>query len=128
MEAKTPLRSFTQLVAWQEGHRLVLEVYKVTKNFPKEELFALTNQMQRCVVSITSNVAEGFSRQSYKEKIQFYSISQGSVTELQNQLLIARDIGYLSKQDFDRIALITVNVSKLVVGLIKSSKSHPKNS
>lgn len=118
------ITSFTQLVAWQEGHKLVLEIYKVTKTFPKEELFALTNQMQRCAVSITSNLAEGFSRQSYKEKIQFYSISQGSVTELQNQLLIARDIGYLSKNDFNQIANLTVSVSKLVVGLIKSSKSR----
>ena len=84
------IKSFTDLNAWKESHKLVLMVYGVTKTFPREEIFALVSQMRRCAVSITSNIAEGFSRQSYKEKVQFYSISQGSVTELQSQLLIAR--------------------------------------
>lgn len=69
---KTKIRSFTDLEAWKEGHKLVLAVYKVTKKFPKEEKYALTDQMRRCAVSITSNIAEGFSRQGKKEKIQFY--------------------------------------------------------
>ena len=75
------IRSFTDLDAWKEGHTLVLMVYKITKQFPKEELFGLTSQMRRSAVSITSNIAEGFSRQSFKEKntILFYSagISDG---------------------------------------------------
>ena len=78
------IRSFTDLVAWQEGHKLVLKIYDITKDFPKDELFALNIQMKRCAVSITSNIAEGFSRKSPKEKIQFYAISLGSTTELQN--------------------------------------------
>ena len=86
------IRRFTDLNAWKEGHKLVLMIYNFTKNFPKEEIFGLVSQMRRCSVSITSNIAEGFSRQSYKEKAQFYAISLGSVTELQNQLLIAKDI------------------------------------
>ncbi len=79
--------------------------------------------MRRCSVSITSNIAEGFSRQSYKEKIQFYSISLGSVTELQNQLLISRDIGFISKDKFKEIANQTVIVNKIINGLIKKSKT-----
>lgn len=124
MDQKTPIKSFTQLHAWQNSHTLVLEIYKVTKLFPRDELFGLTNQMRRCVVSITSNIAEGFSRNTYKDKNQFYYISEGSVTELQNQLLIARDVGYLKPEDFKRIAEQTVVVHKLINGLIKSTKSH----
>ena len=76
--------------------------------------------MRRCGISITSNIAEGFSRNSSKEKIQFYYISLGSTTELQNQLLLVRDIGYLGKEMFVVLAEQSVKVSKLVNGLIKS--------
>ncbi len=116
------IKSFTDLHGWQEGHKLVLDVYKLTKGFPSEEQFGLTNQMRRSAVSITSNIAEGFSRKSKKEKTQFLYISLGSITELQNQLVIARDIGYLTKNDFKKIAENTVVVDKLINGLIKSSK------
>jgi len=125
MDEKTEkIRSFTDLNAWKEGHKLVLVVYETTKKFPKEELFGLTNQLRRCVVSITSNLAEGFSRQSYKEKVQFYSIAQGSVTEAQNQLLIARDIGFIDNKSFQKVANQSVVVHKLISGLIKKSKTH----
>ena len=117
------IRTFTDLYAWQEAHKLVLMIYKITKNFPKEELFALTSQIRRAVVSITSNIAEGFSRQSYKEKVQFYCMAQGSNTETQNQLLIAKDIKYLSIEDFNKIAEQSVKVHKLLNGLIKKSKN-----
>jgi four helix bundle protein len=117
------IKRFTDLNAWKEGHKLVLEIYRITKNFPKEELFGLTSQIRRAVISITSNVAEGFSRNSYKEKLQFYSVSLGSVTEVQNQLLIAKDIGYISSEDFKKFAEQTIIVSKLLNGLIKKSKS-----
>ena len=117
------IRSFTDLVAWQEAHKLALMVYKVTKSFTKEELFGLINQMRRAAVSVTSNIAEGFSRQFYKEKVQFYCIAQSSNTELQNQLLLARDVGYLKEKEFQQIAVQSVNVHKLLNGLIKKSKS-----
>ncbi|MDD5489151.1 MAG: four helix bundle protein [Candidatus Moranbacteria bacterium] len=113
------IKSFTDLNAWREGHKLVLLVYEVTKNFPKEELFGLTIQMRRCVVSITSNIAEGFSRNTIKEKLQFYAIALGSLTELQNQLTVARDVGYLQKEDFSRIANQTIVAHKLICGLKK---------
>lgn len=118
------IKSFTDLNAWKEGHRLVLAIYEITKLFPKEEVFGLISQMRRCAVSITSNIAEGFSRQSYKEKVQFYSMAQGSVTELQNQLIIARDIGFIEKDKFQEIALQSITVHKIINGLIKSSKNH----
>jgi len=121
------IKSFTDLDAWKEGHKLVLLVYRVTKTFPKDEVFGLVSQMRRCAVSITSNIAEGFSRQSYKEKVQFYSMTQGSVTELQNQLVVARDVGYITKEEFQEIAGQSVKVHKIVNGLIKRSKSMTRN-
>ncbi len=118
------ISSFTDLVCWQEGHKLVLDVYKITTNFPKTEIYCLIDQMRRCVISITSNIAEGFSRRSKKEKDQFYYMALGSLTELQNQLLVARDLKYLTPQEFSRIASHTVLVSKLIRGLLKSSANH----
>jgi four helix bundle protein len=116
------ITSFTKLNAWTEGHKLVLMIYKIVKSFPKEEVYGLTNQMCRSSVSITSNIAEGFSRQSYKEKIQFYYMANGSLTELQNQLLVARDVGYVSRIEFSKIASHSVVVHKILSGLIKRSK------
>lgn len=116
------IKSFTDLHAWQEGHKLVIGIYGITKLFPPDEKFGLCDQMRRCSVSITSNIAEGFSRKSKKEKAQFLYMSLGSVTEFQNQLLIARDICYISKSDFKLLADRTVVISKLINGLIKSSK------
>ena len=121
--AEKKAKSFTDLLVWQEGHKLVLMVYTETKSFPKDELFGLTSQMRRSAVSITSNIAEGFSRQSYKEKAQFFSISLGSLTELQNQLLIAKDIGYLEKKKFFQLAEQSVILQKMMNSFIKKTKS-----
>ena len=117
------IKSFTDLNAWKEGHKLVLMIYDITKQFPKEEIFGLVSQIRRCAVSITSNIAEGFSRLSYKEKARFYSISLGSTTELQNQLLIAKDVNYITKEQFRNIAKQSIKVHKIINGLIKSSKN-----
>ncbi len=122
------IKSFTDLNVWQEGHKLVLSIYKITKKFPREEQFGLSNQLQRAAISLTSNIAEGFSRNSYKEKLQFYSTALGSLTEIQNQLLIAKDIGYITRAEFDEIAEKTVLISKMANGLIKKSKSIIHNS
>jgi four helix bundle protein len=122
------IKEFTDLKAWREAHKLVLMVYETTKTFPKEEIFALTNQMQRCAVSITSNIAEGFGRQGYKEKIQFYYLAQGSLTELKNQLLISRDIRYFDVEHYDKL-VEQANVShQLLQGLIRKSKTFIRES
>ena len=123
MEAER-IRVFTDLIAWQEAHKLVLSIYRVTREFPKDEQFGLTAQLRRASVSISSNIAEGFSRISYAEKIHFYSIALGSVTEVQNQILIARDIEYTSPLDFKNIEQQGTKVHKLINGLIKSSRLH----
>lgn len=119
---KITIKTFTDLNAWKESHKLVLFVYVTTKDFPREEIFGLVSQLRRCAVSITSNIAEGFSRNSYKDKLQFYAIAQGSVTELQSQILIAKDIKYLSEQKFIEIYDQSIVAHKLINGLIKKSK------
>ena len=122
------IKSFTQLNAWREAHKLVLNTYRITKKFTNEEQFGLVNQLRRAVVSITSNIAEGFSRNSYKEKTQFYSMALGSLSEVQNQLLIAKDLMYINQIEFSEIADQTITVSKLLNGLIKKSKTMIRNS
>jgi four helix bundle protein len=117
------IKSFTDLIVWQEAHKLALEIYKITKNFPKEETYSLTDQMKRCSISISSNIAEGFSRQGKKEKIQFYFTAKGSLTELQNQLLLAKDVKYLRLESFKSLAEQTVTVHKLINGLVKSANA-----
>jgi len=120
---KEKIKSFSDLIVWQEGHKLVLLIYKITHTFPKDEIYGLANQLRRAAVSITSNVAEGFCRKSFKEKIQFYYVALGSLSEVKNQILIARDLSYISSNVFDSIDLQTISVGKLLNGLISKSKS-----
>lgn len=122
------IKNFTDLNAWVEAHELVLFVYKLTTSFPADEQFALVNQLRRAVVSITSNIAEGFSRRSYKEKSQFYSMALGFLTEVQNQLIIARDLKYITHEQFNQAEDLIITVSKLLNGLIKMSKTMIHNS
>ncbi len=118
-----PIKEFTDLKCWQEGHELVLEIYRITKAFPKSEIFGLTSQMQRAAVSITSNIAEGFGRQTYKEKVQFYYTAQGSLIELKNQLIIAKDIHYIDETSYDKIVEQITFAHKLLQGLLSKTKS-----
>jgi len=113
-------------MTWQKSHLLVLEIYKITKQFPKDERYGLTDQIRRCAVSISSNIAEGFSRRGNKEKLQFYFMAKGSTTELQNQLLIARDVGYIDKMVFSKVADLSIEVNKLLNSLVKSLKNDAK--
>jgi four helix bundle protein len=124
----TKIRSFADLIAWQEGHKLVLEIYEITKTFPKEETFGLTSQMRRAAVAITSNICEGFGRKTFKEKLQFYYLAQGSINELRNQSIIAKDIKYLEGDVFMELDVQLNNVHKLLQELISKSKENIKNS
>ena len=119
----TPIKSYKDLIVWQEAHKLVVEIYAVTRDFPKEEIFGLTNQIRRASVSITSNISEGFNRGSQKEKIQFYFIALGSLAEIESQLLIARDVGYLKHSIFDKIETQITIIQRLLNALIKKIKT-----
>lgn len=122
MKIQSEIKTFRDLYAWQTGHELILAVYQISKSFPASESFGLTNQMRRAAVSVTSNVAEGFSRRGSKDKIRFYSMALGSLTELQSQLLVAEGVGYLSREDAARLQPVTITTHKLINGLIKSTR------
>lgn len=114
------ISKFTDLIVWKEAHKLVLMSYRLLNKFPKSETFALCDQVRRCAVSISANIAEGFSRHGKKEKSQFYYISKGSLTELENHFLVARDLGYISVEEFSAIGLQMDFVGKLLTGLLRS--------
>lgn len=117
------IKSFTDLFVWQEGHKLVLLIYRITLKFPKNELYSLIDQMRRAATSITSNIAEGFGRHSYKEKVQYFYLAKGSLLELTNQILISRDIEYISQEIFNDVIKQINNVQQLLDGIIKKSKT-----
>ncbi|OGH34216.1 MAG: hypothetical protein A3B38_03595 [Candidatus Levybacteria bacterium RIFCSPLOWO2_01_FULL_36_13] len=123
------IKSFTDLNGWNEGHKLAVLIYSITKTFPKEETYSLVDQMRRAAASVTANIAEGFGRQTYKEKLQFYYMAQGSLTELKNFILIAKDVGYLKEKDFKSLVERSNLTHKLLQGLITKTKTflNPKS-
>ena len=121
------IREFTDLDSWKQSHNLVLLIYKMTKKFPDSERFGLVSQMERAAVSISSNIAEGFGRQTMKEKVQFYYQAHGSLTELKNQLIISKDLGYTNNVQFLQIMDQLIISQKLLRGLITKSKSFLKS-
>lgn len=116
------IKSFRDLDVWKVGHELVLEIYKLTREFPKEEMFGLTSQMRRSAVSITSNIAEGFSRRSPKEKVQFYTISNGSLSELHDQLIISHDVGFIGSDEYERVEQLLIRTQMILNKFILSAK------
>ena len=112
-----------ELDVWKISVDFVVEVYKITKLFPKEELFALTQQMRRCAVSIPSNIAEGCSRKGQAEIIQFLYIAIGSTSELETQLIIANKLGYFS--DIDNILERITTIKRMLLSLTKYLKQNP---
>jgi four helix bundle protein len=118
-------RKHHQLLAWQQAIVLVKSVYEATAGFPKEELYLLTSQMRRCAVSVPSNIAEGAARSGNKEFLQFLGIARGSLSELETQALIARELGYLS--NYDVIIGQIDNVFGLLGGLINSLRKTPSD-
>jgi four helix bundle protein len=120
IEAK-PIRHFTQLDAWQKNHELALAIYRLTRNFPNDEKFGLTLQIRRSASSVTANIAEGFGRANKGDKNRFYQFARGSSTETQNHLILARDLGYINTDDYERIKILAWRGYQLINGLIGST-------
>lgn len=97
------MKTFRDLIIWQKSMNLVTAIYNKTNGFPKEELFGLTSQIRRCAISIPSNIAEGYGRNSNKEFSRFISIARGSLFEFQTQLEIAKNINYLNEIEFNQL-------------------------
>ena len=112
-------RTYKDLDIWKKARSLVKEVYLVTRNFPKDEMYGLMSQMRRCAVSIPSNIAEGYGRQFKKETIQFLHIARGSLFELETQFFIASDLGFIETEQLEKLTLQLDDCKKLLNGLIK---------
>ena len=100
------VKSYKELLIWQKGIKIVVLVYKLTKDFPKDEIYALTSQLKRASVSVPSNISEGFGRQTDKSFNHFLNIARGSLNEIETQLIIARELGFITDDN-----LITENMS-----------------
>jgi four helix bundle protein len=118
------LHSFKDLDAWQQGHKVTLAIYKASKSFPHTEQFGLTNQMRRAAISITSNIAEGFGRQTGKDKAHFYTIAKGSLLEVQSQLQVAFDLEYTDKKTYGAIDSMIIQALQVTHGLIRSASTR----
>lgn len=114
------IKSFRDLKVWQKTHLLVLKVYHLTKKYPKEEQFGLISQTRRAVISVASNIVEGFKKRSKKDSCNFYNISEGSLEETKYQLLVAKDLVYIEPEEYDEMMNICEEVGRMLNGWIVS--------
>lgn len=113
------IRNFRDLNIWKLGIEIVEDIYKVTRDFPKDELYGLVSQMRRCAVSIPSNIAEGFTRKHNREYRQFLYIALGSCAELETHLEISLRLNYLNRQNYDTLLEKTNHITRMMMNLIK---------
>lgn len=119
------MKDFRSLKVWEKAHALTLAIYKSTEQFPKQELYSLTNQVQRAAVSIPANIAEGCGKDSDAELKRYFSIAMGSSSELEYLLLLARDLGYLQVSAYQSIQNDLVETRKMLNAFIQKLKAHP---
>lgn len=120
------IRKFTDLEAWKEAHKLTLLIYRLTKKFPRDELYGLTSQLRRATVSIESCIAEGFSRYHFKDRLNFYYDARGSISEVQSQSITAKDLGYLTKENLEAVFDQSEKTGIILGGLIRSTENLSK--
>ena len=117
------MKDFHDLKVWERAHGLTLALYKVTQNFPKEELYGLTSQIRRSSSSIPMNIAEGCGRDSQAEMTHFFLIAMGSSSELEYQIIIANDLQYLEENEFNELSSEIVEVRRMLNAYIQKLKS-----
>lgn len=114
------ITGFSDLEAWKKSHGLALEAYQITRSFPKDELFGVVSQLRRAAASVGANIAEGFARYHFNDKTRFYYQARGSAAEVQNFLLLSRDLGYINADQCTRLFEEARKVLQLINGLIRS--------
>jgi four helix bundle protein len=120
----TVVRRYADLIAWQKAMNLIERVYRLTKGFPKEELYGLSSQLRRSAVSIPSNIAEGHCRNGRREFIHHLSIALGSLGEVETQVLIAHRLGYIEESVSADMAALSSETGRVIVGLMHSLEKH----
>jgi len=116
------IKSFEDLQVWQKTRELVKSIYKITSNFPKDEKFNIIDQLRRAIISVLSNIAEGFSRYYSAETVMFYRNARGSLSEVKSLLYVCLDIVYIDKKICDELFAKIDEIGKMLNGLIKSTK------
>jgi four helix bundle protein len=114
------MQDYSNLKVWQKGHRMVVEIYRGSSRFPKEELYGLVSQMRRCAVSIPANIAEGCGRDGDMEFARFLRISMGSANELEYYLLLSRDLGFLDKEKHAQLASDITEIKRMLNSFIQA--------
>jgi four helix bundle protein len=117
------MKTHHDLTVWKKSIEFVTNVYQITKGFPKEEIYGLTNQLRRASVSIPSNIAEGAARSHNKEFVQFLFIALGSASEIETQLVISKNLKFIGEKEYLKLNEEIVEIRKMLNGLIKSIKS-----
>lgn len=117
------MKDFRKLKVWEKAHELAIAIYKVTKNFPKEELYGLTSQIRRAGVSIPANIAEGCGRSGDAELARFAQIASGSASELEYHLLLSYDLGYLENSNFQNLTSQVTEVKRMLTAFIQKLKA-----
>lgn len=118
------MKDFRQLKVWEKSHQLALAVYKTTKGFPKEELYGLTSQIRRASMSIPTNIAEGCGRNTDAEFARFLQIAMGSASETEYQLILARDLEFLSQNDYEKLHNDVEEVKRMLASLLKTLRAN----
>lgn len=116
------MKNFKELLIWQRSHQLVLDVYLITKSYPKDELYGLTSQIRRSSTSIPTNIAEGCGRNSDAEMSRFLIIAQGSAAELEYQIILSKDLLYISTETFEKLSLELIEIRKMINTFIQKIK------
>lgn len=122
------IKNFYDLKVWKDAHKLALKIYENTKNFPREEQFGLISQMRRAASSVTANIAEGFGRFHYNDKIKFYQQARASAVELQDHILLSKDLAFLAKDSAEDLFSQAELVLKETNGLINAINKQKGNS
>ena len=117
------IKSYKELIVWQKAMEMVENIYALTQSLPKDELFALTNQIRRAAISVPSNIAEGYGRQSKKEYQQFLSIANGSVCEIETQLLLCVRLGYLTEENTRETFQLLSEIGKMIIAIKQKLKA-----
>jgi four helix bundle protein len=120
-----PVKSYRELVAWQKAIQLTTLVYRATKPFPQDERFGLTQQLRRSAVSVPSNIAEGQGRATTKDFLHFLSVAQGSLNELETQLILSRELDYLAEGPLAQLLACCAEVGRIMHGLRNSLTPPP---
>ncbi|MDQ8144018.1 four helix bundle protein [Chryseobacterium sp. CFS15] len=119
--------SFRDLIFWQKSHEFVLETYRISSAFPKEETYALTSQLRRAAVSIPANIAEGFTKKTLQNKLNYISHSEGSLQEVKYYLILERDLIYINNITFENAINSCEEIGKLLNGYIKTIRNYHQN-